>query len=333
MTRKYRTFNYPSGVDGGKTLLTGIREVNDEHNRFYITGFYKYLNDSSPVASFVYKGCKHGSGSWYTLDYPSSTNVTVSATNLYGPNNGDVNGEIKVVGNYTTVEAGQKAFGCLYQGPLDGSGVWKTIIPSSSDSVINTIAHSTHGDLVVGNYDTQLNQGKAFIYDIKTDEYFEITKDGAKSITAYGIWYNGDQSYTICGGYSNLDPSSGIDSGYIVDWNSESRELSNWRSYNYDNDPLKAMITHFDGITSDGEGGYNLTGDWVGVGVESSGLGFIANVKRRKRTGLFKKAKWGPISYPDQLITSGNSISKYIVIGVYTSDPETEINGYISYMK
>jgi hypothetical protein len=29
-------------------------------------------------------------------------------------------------------------------------------------------------------------------------------------------------------------------------------KLSNWKSYNYGNDLIKSLITHFDGITSDG---------------------------------------------------------------------------------
>jgi len=331
MSRVYRTFNYPSEVDGGKTLLTGIRQVNGEKNDYYISGFYKYPEDTR-VASFVYKGCRHGRGTWNLLDYPSSEGATVSATNLYGPDNGKHEGNIKVVGNYTTVEAGQKAFGCLYRGPLDGSGKWLTLTPTSEEPVLNTIAHSTHGKLVVGNYDTQLNQGKAFIYDHKTGEYFDITKDGALTITAYGVWHNGDHSYTICGGYSNLDHLSGIDTGYVVDWDNKNRKLSNWRLYNYGNDPVKAIITHFDGITSDGNGGYNLTGDWIGADQGSQKLGFFANVRRRLN-GKFKKARWESIAYPHHLLTSGNSVSKYTVIGVYTSDPDNEVNGYISYLK
>lgn len=332
MSRVYRTFNYPSGVSGGKTLLTGIRKVENDDNNYYITGFYKYPEDSAPVASFIYKGCRHGKGTWTLLDYPSSDGATVNATNLYGPDNGKKDGNIKVVGNYTTVEAGQKTFGCLYDGPLDGSGIWTPLTPTSVDPVLNTIAHSTHGKLVVGNYDTQLNQGKAFIYDIKTGEYFDVRKDGAFSITAYGVWHNGKQSYTICGGYTNLDHTSGVDTGYVVDWDNKNRKFSNWRVYNYGNDPVKALITHFDGITSDGKGGYNLTGDWIGADNGSPGLGFIANVRRRPN-GKFKKARWNSIAYPNELVTSGNSVSMYIVIGVYTSNPDDGVNGYISYLK
>ena len=319
-TRKYTTFNYPQAEAGGKTLLTGIRRSKESSKIVYISGFYKSPGDTSTVA-FVYKGKLSGRGEWFALNYPSSTGVTVTATNLYGPNNGP-GSDIQVVGNYTTVETGMSAIGCLYEGPINGSGTWTTLIPTLADSVINTIAHSTMGGLVVGNFDTNLDEGRAFLYDIKTQEYYEITKPGAVSITAYGIWHNGGHSYTICGGFSNADPSSGIDSAYLVDWNNKTHTLSNWRVFSYNNDPVNAVITHFDGITSDGDKGYYLTGDWAGL-VNGSQAGFFAHVKK-------KRATWEPITYPNQPVTSGNSVYKKVVIGVYTSPNDGSVNGYVS---
>jgi len=333
--RVYHTLNYPLQTNGGKTLLTGIRGVNASPDKVYITGFYKYPNDTK-VDTFVYKGRLTSQDLkdrdlWYVLSYPSSIGRTVMSTNLYGPDNGE-NGKIVVVGNYETKEAGMSTIGCLYEGYLSGNGKWTTLIPNlSSDPVLNTIAHSTHGGLVVGNYDTQLDQGKAFIYDISKKKYYDIIKPGAKSITAYGIWYNGENSYTICGGYSDLDVSSGVDSGYLVDWNNLTHQFSNWKSYSYNNQPKNTVITHFDGITSDGHGGYNLTGDWIGVEPGSNQLGFFANVKRDKY-GKFKKATWSEVSFPGKTtLTSGNSVYKDVVIGVYTLPLDDSIYGYISY--
>jgi hypothetical protein len=64
------------------------------------------------------------------------------------------------------------------------------------------------GDLVVGNYDTRLSTAHAFIYDMTTDQWTNLNPAGSLSITAYGIWQNGDStstSYTIAGGYSEAD--------------------------------------------------------------------------------------------------------------------------------
>ncbi len=318
--RKYYTFNYPEQASGGETLLTGIRKVSGKHNSYYISGFYKYPNGAS-VISFVYKGPLSGNGTWNTLNYPSSSGITVLETNLYGPNNGP-RSEIQVVGNYTTEETGASAIGCLYEGPLDGSGKWTSLIPTSSSQVLDTIAHSTMGGLVVGNYNTQPHVSKAFIYDIKKGVYHDIKKPEAVDITAYGIWHNGGHSYTICGGYSNADVISGLDSAYLVDWNNKKRRFSNWRTFSYKNDPLKAVVTHFDGITSDGNGGYNLTGDWSGV-ADGPQSGFFCNVRGNKAT-------WSSISFPHHKLTSGNSVSQKIVIGVYPSNKTNSVYGYIS---
>ncbi len=322
--RKYTTFNYPAENPGGNTLLTGIRRTDLDEEIVYISGFYECPNNAC-VTTFVYKGPLSGTGSWNVLNYPSSTGVTVKATNLYGPNDGK-NNTIQVVGNYTTEETGSSTIGCLYEGPLNGSGLWTTLIPTSTSPVINTIAHSTNGGLVVGNYDTQLDEGKAFIYDIKTKKYNEITKSNALSITAYGIWYNGKNSYTIAGSYSDANYITGLTTAYLVDWNKKTKKLTNWRNFSYGNNPAKAIVTHFDGITSDRDGGYYLTGDWLGIGGGDE-LAFFAHVPRGKT------AKWAPISFPPNQITSGNSVYRKVVIGVYTehiAQQDDVINGYIS---
>jgi hypothetical protein len=323
--RRYETFNYPGALPGSKTLLTGIRRTPNE-NIVNISGFYE-CPDQACVKAFVYRGTLRGRGSWNVLNFPSGPGRTVKATNLYGPNNGPNHG-IQVVGNYTTEETGSSTIGSLYQGKLDGSGQWTTLIPTvaAPDVVLNTIAHSTHGGLVVGNYDTQLDEGRAFIYDIKKKLYYEIVKPNAISITAYGIWHNRGNSYTIAGGYSSLDQVSGVDSAYLVDWDNKKHAFSNWRIYSYDNNPAKAIVTHFDGITSDRQGGYYLTGDWLGVG-DGPELAFFAHVPKKG------KAIWSSVQVPPHQITSGNSVYRKAVIGVYTSpeDPEHTVNGYISF--
>lgn len=318
--RVYYTFNYPILVPGGKTLLTGIRSDADN---YYITGFYKYPDNTPQPVSFLYKGQLNGNGTWNILNYPSSEGKTVTSTNLYGPSI-LANDFVRVVGNYTISQA-TGAFGCLYEGLLDGSGVWITLTPPSEDPVLNTIAHSNMGDLIVGNYDTTLKLGKAFIYDVVTGVYYDIVKKGALSITAYGIWHNGGDSYTICGGFSDID-QSGIGAAYLVDWNNTTHKFSGWREYTYGCLPQCSFVTHFNGITTDGCGGYNLTGDQL-----ASKAGFFTNVKRCSDGKLSKKAQWEPISFPGAFITSGNSVDKKIVIGVYISlDSDQDVNGYIS---
>ena len=324
--REYVTFNYPGTLPGDQTLLTGIRRKTDS-SKVYISGFYVPA-DASKTTSFVYKGCICGKGKFHNLNICLNRTIT----NLYGPNNGELPDEIQVVGNYNN-KGGN--FGCLYEGLLDGSGIWTTITPPQA---VNTICHSTMGGLVVGNYDTELvmNRSKAFIYDISTKKFVEITNPEAVSISAYGIWHNGDSSYTICGGYAVEESKNNAvprTVAYIVDWDHAKQRFSNWQIFHFDNNPEEAFVTHFDGITGgETERSYNLTGDWAGVARPSEELGFFAVVKRKCDSNKFhRRAKWSSVSFPKQPITSGNSVLDNIVIGVYTSGKEgANVNGYVS---
>lgn len=325
--RKYKTFNYPTSVSGGKTLLTGIRGVAKEcrqTEKVYMTGFYEPAPNQPDqnVKSFVYKGFLTGkNGTWNLLNYPGAT-----ITNLYGPDNYEK--EISVVGNYT-YEGVNSTFGCLYQGPLDGTGRWTPLLPPFGD-VKNVIAHSNMCGVAVGNYDTTVIQGKAFIYDINENIYYNILKKGAISITAYGIWYNGNDSYTICGGYKTKLVTDSTEAGYLVDWDNYNKKFHNWRTYHYNNDPT-TKITHFDGITGNYKGdGYNLTGDWVGS--SNTPGGFFASVRNNKynKHNKCNKAKWSSLSYPNSDFTSGNSVYQKSVIGVYTEVENQTVNGFVS---
>ena len=89
---------------------------------------------------------------------------------------------------------------------------------------------------------------------------------------------------------------------------------------------MASVVSQFDGITSDGQGSFNLTGNWLGAGEASAGLGFFATVGRNL-DGSFTDAAWVPIAYPGQDIgpTSGNTILyENYVLGVY-GDPDGTI--------
>ena len=95
------------------------------------------------------------------------------------------------------------------------------------------IVHSTMGTGCHGNSDTSPSQGQgsllahAFLYDVAQQQFLpDIVFPGSVSNTAYGIWYNGGTSYTICGGWSS-DPVNNFDDqdrpigqGYLVDYDS-----------------------------------------------------------------------------------------------------------------
>ena len=73
---------------------------------------------------------------------------------------------------------------------------------------------------MVGNYDTDLATGHAFIYDMTGSSWTQLNPTHSLSTTAYGIWQNGGSNsthYTIAGGFSDVN-HGGVDEGYIVDY-------------------------------------------------------------------------------------------------------------------
>lgn len=346
--RKYVTLDYPEvGATSPITSLTGIRgqvgckcgcgngkqcNCNDKCvcKIVYITGFYQ---SESTKTAFVYKGNVKGVGIWHNLNYPPIDGKPV-ITNLYGPSVED-NGQIKAVGNIFTTGKIQTSLGCLYQGNLGGKGRWSLIVPKikvGKNQGYDTIVHSTMDNLAVGNYsiydivDGKKVYGKlhAFIYNIDNNKFVYMTKPDGKSISAYGIWKNDKNWYTICGG--SVD---GLQSkAYLVDYDEASKQLSNWQEYTYNNE--SSAITHFNGIYGNKcNNKYNLAGMTILDGVE---IAFAATIKRKNICKFSKKAKWEQIIYPNALSNTSNSVYKNIIIGVYRNDNTSgEAHGYSSF--
>jgi len=316
----YSTFNYPGAV-GDSTFLTGVRGAGGRD--VYITGTY-VQQGSTDTQGLLYQGPLSGGGQWTILNFPGAD---VTSTALYGPNSLPPD-NVRLAGSYKQTATGQQNHGLFYEGPPDGTGTWQTIdFPSVGETVLNTIAHSTMGGLVVGNFDTDLATGRAFVYDIDDNSWVELVKPGAVSITAYGIWYNGGTQYTIAGGYSNAN-LSGIDHGYLVNWDSATQTPSDWTSYDFNNSRIGVAISHFNGITSDGRGGFYLTGDWVGIAPPDAGAFFAHVFRVPGRT--FNIAQWTQIAYPSAQVTSGNTVFENNVLGVYIVTGSSVVNGYVA---
>lgn len=331
---QYSTLStYPNPSSGSSTVVTGIRGVANSSN-VYISGIYF---ESTANSGLLYVGpISTTNGVWNLLNYPSSPNNTVTNTALYGPNSTE-NGGIVIVGNYSTqqFEGGNGALGLIFTGTVDAqgningnAGVWKTIVPQvlEESPVINTIAHSNMGNLVVGNYDTVLDRGKAFIYDINNNQYFGLHKPGSISTTAYGIWWNGGESYTIAGGYSDGN-KQGLTTGYLVDWNAETHVASNWTSINYMNQPISSAVAHIEGITTDNNGGYNLAAD-VTVISQMSLLAAFVHVGRNS-DGSFTTPQWTTVNYPNSIINSANTVYENTILGVYSlTNSTSQLNSF-----
>lgn len=332
----YSAFNCPGTNNVSFPGVSGVRGIEgSSNNTVYITGVY--VQYGSPHA-FLYQGPVLGGGVCNQFNFPSDVNAgrTVTSTSLYGPDNNGV-GNVIVVGSYTTLESGSFVQqGLLYQGAADGSTTlgYTTLNPSilsPGEAVINTIGHSTMGGIVVGNYDTALLEGIAFIYNINTQQYYSLDKpDDSASLTAYGIWYNGGTSYTIAGGYSVVD-QGGVDAGFITDWDSSTQKLSNFTTLNYNNSPLNLVGTHFEGITTDDAGGYNLAADWQYNGQAGSFPSF-AHISRNSAGGFTESStQWTSFAYyPGASWTSANTVYKNYVLGLFQMGTPTMDYGYVA---
>jgi hypothetical protein len=97
-------------------------------------------------------------------------------------------------------------------GLTTGYGAMTPVQAMGSGNPAGAIGGGTMGGLAVGNYDNPADHGSdglpfgpghAVIYDIDSDTFLtDIVFPGAKSNSAYGIWWNGGTSYTIVGGYA-----------------------------------------------------------------------------------------------------------------------------------
>ena len=326
MANKFQEFNYTgAGTDDG-TFLTGIRPVTKSVNEAFITGVFKPA--SGGTQGLLYKGpLGKNVGEWHLLNFPDTASTALYSVDDLG------DGQVQAVGSYKTDATGGLDLGCFYQGDLDGNGTWIRLDPSElvadDDQVLNVIAHSVHGGIVVGNFDTKIYSGRAFIYNIATGKFLEIVYSDATSVTAYGIWHNGGTSYTIVGGYSQIgdrDLPAGIAKGLVVDWDSDSEEFVNWTSYEYDDQPVKSIFYHFSGITPYGKDGYALSA-WV-VDPAGSGFGARTIVKRNKK-GEFKKGKFTRWTYPGSILTTSDSVWQNWIIGVFNTKDDPTIHGYV----
>lgn len=320
-----------SGYNSSSTFVTGIRQIKNSSD-VYISAI---APSTTASVGLIYAGPLSGQGGkWYQINFPASlaNGATVSSTNLYGPNNGSQDGYVNVVGSYNTVESGPISFGVFYHGALtdgDNPNNWTVLAPPNAAS---TIIHSNMGDLIAGNYNVVNDPaGKAFIYNMIDKDYTLITKPNAVSITIYGIWHNGGTKYTFAGGYSNTN-ESGLDVGYIADYDSATKTVSHWTEYPYNNISSDSIVSHFEGITSDGNGGYNLAADVFALGSLKYGVQTNFVHITRNQDGTFNPlAVWTDVLYPNAVLSSANTVYENNLLGVYAYTLNlTQVNSFIA---
>ena len=314
-TAKYTDFNYPTG---GETSIQGVRGVTGSEN-VYISGSLIGLNDI--VQGLIYEGPLKGSGNdgkWNIVNFPSTPTATVINTSCYGPNNGH-RGNVQLVGSYKISASSGKApsgnLGFYYEGPTDGSGTWVQVSPNGGNTN-NVFVHSIMGGIAVGNYDVENDKnGYAFLYDVVNKEYIDFKVPDSLTTTLYGIWHNGDDHYTMAGGYSSAKLGE-ISQAFLVDYNSKTKKTSNLKSFSYKNETALSVVTHFEGITAAKDHGYHMPSDWISINGKDMGASFVA--VNRNSDGTFGEANWIDIDFPDSNSTSANTAYQNSILGVYT---------------
>lgn len=305
----------------------GIRG-SDTPGQFLMAG-------TSDTSGLLFDGTMDGTVGTSTLfNVPHAYN-----TSIYGPDN--LSGsQLRLVGSYKNPDyatAPVTVHGFLFEGTTAEANdptKYRTIdYPGAKYNYV----HSTMGGLAVGNYDSPLDHGSfslplgpghAYIYDIAHNTFLtDVVYPGSNSNTAYGIWYNGGASYTICGGYSDVlgtgvnnfdDQSRPLGQAYMVDYDSSTGLFTNWASFNYPTG--YNIITHFESISSVEKGVYTLSADSVQLGGGANPVqGSFVSV-RRNTDGSFGEADWVDLNYtglsPLLNVTSSNSVYGNNVVGI-----------------
>ena len=325
------------GTTNGKVILTGSQANGDgtQNTKPFLhesplTGAQRRVQAlTPPFAGFE-------TGTFYGPDTPTYNPDTIPA------------GQVRAVGSYRTKpNRGVLNHGMIYVGPVNGrDGSWTTIDvpPDGSNTVdgvracpqdspgcfvMDTIAHSTMGDLVVGNYDLNLGHGvsgNAFIYNMSTGKWTLLQLGGslASGTTLYGIWQNGgpgSPNYTLAGGSFAHDSSPhGNMRAFLMNYNERTGTFGTPHFYNYGNTPQ--LFTHFDGITAV-PGGFNLA---TISSAQASSMAFVPATNTD--WPLFGQATWYPIDVaasrlcsPDGCsMVTANTVFQNQVMGLYVQD-------------
>jgi hypothetical protein len=349
-----------SPILGVGDIVTGVRGATD--GNVILTGSH-LIDGTRNTKPFLYEGpltsaAQNAPISVLTPPFPGFQTGTFYGpdTNTYNPDTIPA-GQVRAVGSYrTSPDKGVLNHSMIYLGPVNGpDGQWTTIdVPRDGSNtvghvracpmtrpgcfVMDTIAHSTMGNLVVGNYDLNLGHGvsgNAFIYNMTTHQWTLLQLGGslASGTTLYGIWQNGgpgSPNYTLAGGSSAHGSSLRTQRAFLMNYNERTGHFGPPRFYTYGNAP--ALVTHFDGITAV-PGGFNLA---TISSAQASSMAFVPT--NGGNWPLFGRATWYPIDVAASRVckpagcsmVTGNTVFQNQVMGVYVKQSDGKPRTYLA---
>ena len=147
----YETLTYGTS----STFVTGIRGTT-------IVGNY-VIPGTSETGGLLYDLTTE---TWSALPFATANGVNFPGaigSSPYGPSFGTQTGVLRAVGSYQTTASAPYDLSYLYDAAAaPGQELTYLAFPDDDAPTLYTIAHSTFGNQVVGNYDTDLNAGNAF---------------------------------------------------------------------------------------------------------------------------------------------------------------------------
>jgi hypothetical protein len=325
------------GTTGGNVILTGAAATGSR----------------AQAGPFLYQGPLTSSADGASVSVLTPPFPGVTTATFYGPNTNSFNpdtipaGQVRAVGSYQSSASppGVINRGMIYLGPVSGpGGHWTSImVPAHGERavghvqacpqgqpgcfVMDTIAHSTMGDLVVGNYDLNPGHGvsgNAFIYNMSTRLWTLLRLGGslASGTTLYGIWQDGgpgSSNYTLAGGSFAHGPSPrGNMRAFLMNYNEQTGAFGKPRFYDYGNTPV--LFTHFDGITAV-PGGFNLA---TISSAQDSSMAFVPVTSGHRPS--FGRATWYPVNVKSSplcpspggcTVVTANTVYNNQVMGLY----------------
>jgi hypothetical protein len=345
---------------GDGDIVSGVRGT--ANGDVVLTGG-QMSGNGGQTAPFLFRGrLTSAEGAAVSVLTPPFPHVTTAT--FYGPDTHSFNpqaipaGRVRAVGTYQSSSGppGVLNRGVIYLGPVSGQGgSWTRIdVPAHGQHtvggvracpraqpgcfVMDTIPHSTMGDLVVGNYDLSpsvpggMISGNAFIYNMSTHLWTLLQLGGSLSsdTTLYGIWQDGGPTspdYTLAGGSSASSPG-GNQRAFVMNYNERTGAFGTPAFYTYGNAP--ALFTHFQGITGV-PGGFHL------VAQSSAQASSMAFVPATGGQPSFGPATWYPVDVAASplcpggcSVVTGDTVYRNKVMGLYIQTGSTVSHTYLA---
>jgi len=271
--------------------------------------------------------CKDGKS--YLLNVPKSIGI---ATSIYGPNYDNKSNIYTFVGSFLDYKQNIKGF--IYQGEIQGLNNPNNIkYPLINKYYKTNFFHSYSNNLFVGNGANNLNDTISYIYDVNDLNKIKTTIKYPKSITttSYGIWYNGNNIYTIVGGYTDTKINKElidiikdgviypIGKAFIVDYNANKNIFFNWTSITLNN-----LVTHFQGIFKNDDNTYSINADILDLSKSKLPQGYFGKISRNKDgTFSYNTNNFVLLNQNQDYIISSNSVANNKVIGLLSNVNES----------